>query len=409
MRRANGLSGGLVAVVAGLSVMTWSGTLVAAQEESMAGGTTPLYLAVPLDQQGKLSEALALYRAQAEKTLTKADRLRYASALQRAGRTEEAKVAFDQVAREAAAVEHGGDGVARGAAVCASSLLANGFPTAALPYAWQAHRLRSSDRTIGLLLVRALAASGDGATARATLDEVARDQQGWVIGQRIELARWRLLTGDPEVARHLRDGDRSASAAQMFGESIVANVPLRARSWEEAAQLLADSERKVPAGLGDKRVDRAWRNVQRELWSVQLRRAITLWKTGKVDLAVAEAARAERSDEEYVRSGAILLLAAADLTHGQGGNARTRLSALAGHDPRFASAVAELDEFSTKGGDPGAMQPRLQTVLGGLDQSMDFVTQPLCEIVVEASHPRPTTPRNTVLDAVQALTASSGR
>jgi len=346
-----------------------------------AGDAAPLYLAATLDRQGKLDDALLLYGAQAEKSRTQADRLRYAGALLRAGRADEAKGIYDDVSREAASVEHGGSGVTRGAALCASSLLANGFPSLALPYAWQAHRLSPNDPTRSLLLVRALAASGDTTTARATLAEVAGDPRSWLVGQRIELARWQLLTGDTAAAGLLLDANLAESVSQMFRDSILANVSLREKDWGRAAELLIDSERKVPPSMTDKRVDRAWRNAQRELWWVQLRQAMSLWKSGKFDSAVAAAARAEHSDEEYVHSAAQLLLVAADLAHGERSHADLRLQALAGHDPRFASAAGEIRNVLPRGDDATAVARRLQEALASLDRSADFVTQPVCEIV----------------------------
>ena len=195
----------------------------------------------------------------------------------------------------------------------------------------------------------------------------------------------------------------------MLRGSILANVPLRAGRWNEAAEMLEDCERKVPPGLGDKRVDRAWRNIQRELWFAQLRRAVSLWKAGNTDRAVGEAARAEHSDEEYVRSGAILLLAAADFTRAQGSNARARLSALAGHDPRFAGAVAYLQQASANSSDASTARQRLQASLGALGQSLGFVSQPLCEIVVDAARAADGAPQTAARPAVPPLTVKSAR
>src|SRR2546422_5546876 len=52
-----------------------------------------------LDEAGKLTEALPLYAARAEQTLTQTDRLRYAGALLRAGQPEQAKAIFEQSER----------------------------------------------------------------------------------------------------------------------------------------------------------------------------------------------------------------------------------------------------------------------------------------------------------------------
>ena len=350
-----------------------------------AGEPVRLYLAVPLDLDGHLADALPLYRSQAEATLTKADRLRYAGALLRAGRADDAKAIYDQVSEEVGAIEHGGNGASAGPAICASSLLASGFPTLAVPYARQAHRLRANQPALGLLLVRTLAASGDAATARSTLESVARDPRQWVIGQRIELARWQLLTGHEDAARRLLGGQLAESIGQMFRDSILANLPFRKGDWKGAAEMLAASERKAPSGLSDRRVDRSWRNTQRELWWVQLRRAVSLWNDGNKTLAASEAAGAQHSDEEYVRSAASLLLLAADLTHGRRSEARARLHALKGHDVRFADAANALEAGRAADDDAQVLTRQLVATLGQLDQSADFVARPLCQIVTEAA------------------------
>jgi tetratricopeptide (TPR) repeat protein len=193
----------------------------------------------------------------------------------------------------------------------------------------------------------------------------------------------------------------------MYRESILANVALRDGQWERAAEILAHSARKVPSGLRDKRVDRAWRNVQRELWSVQLRRAISSWKIGKIDLAVAEAASAEHSDEAYVRSAAIILLAAAELKRGHHDAAQARLQALAGHDPRFAAAVAALQRSATTGSDSTTAQNALEAAFARLDRSVDFVTRPLAALAAGASHAGDAA--TTAGAQAAPVTASSGR
>jgi len=372
----------LVATV-GLPGPCWSDE--ALNTPAAAAEAAQLYRAVPLDQEGRLADALPLYRAQAEASLTKADRLRYAGALMRAGRADEAGVVYDQVSREVGSVEHGGRGAARGAAICASSLLANGFPGLAVPYAKRAHRLETDDPTLTLLLVRALAASGDTPAARTIVRDLPRDPDDWVIGQRIELARWQLLTGDANAARRLLNGTLSESVAQMYRDSILANLPFRAGNWQAAAELLQASQHKVPSGLHATRVDRAWRNTQRELWWVQLRRAVALWKSGDPAPAAREAANAQHSDEEYVRSAATLLLVASDLTAGQRDAACARLRALAGHDRRFEHSAAELAAATSSAG-AGLDAAQLAAALAQLDRSADFVARPLCQIVADAVH-----------------------
>jgi hypothetical protein len=213
--------------VTALVVVLFSFRSLAADAPAPIDAPTQGYMAVPLDQDGKLAEALPLYRAQADATVSKADRLRYAGALLRAGRSDEAQAIYEQVSADANSDAHGG-GAEVNPALCASSLLASGFPARAVPYARQAHALRADDPTLLLLLVRALAASGDAAGARGALKPVARVPSDWTIGQRIELARWRWLTGDAAGARQILDGKPpEESVAQMFRDSLLANAPSR--------------------------------------------------------------------------------------------------------------------------------------------------------------------------------------
>jgi hypothetical protein len=146
----------------------------------MAEARRALYLPCPWIRKASWRRVAAL-PCPSGATLTKADRLRYAGALMRAGRADAASAIYDQISHEAGSVEHGGGGAARGPDICASSLLAAGFPEPAVPYARQARRLRANDPTLALLLVRALAASGAASEARSSLRAVARDADGWVI------------------------------------------------------------------------------------------------------------------------------------------------------------------------------------------------------------------------------------
>src|SRR5262249_50312455 len=149
------------------------------------------------------------------------------------------------------------------------------------PYVRQAAQLdRNGDPTLKLLQVRALAASGERRAAQAALRAVAGKSDGWVIGQRMELARWQLWIGDARAAHRTLKDELQESVAQMYRDSILASGAMRAGKWKEAADLLAASERKVPSALTATHVDRAWRNAQRELWWVQLRRAICAWNLG---------------------------------------------------------------------------------------------------------------------------------
>src|SRR5262245_65425555 len=88
-----------------------------------------------LDDEGKLDEALPLYAERARLTATQADRLRYAAALLRAGRSEEAHVVFDRLVSEQGSIEHGDAARLPAPAVCASTALTAGFPVVAVEYA----------------------------------------------------------------------------------------------------------------------------------------------------------------------------------------------------------------------------------------------------------------------------------
>jgi tetratricopeptide (TPR) repeat protein len=362
------------------------GTLLAARplgaaDEPAAAPPSP-YLAVTLDQEGKVSAALPLYQARAEQTLASGDRLRYAEALLRAGRQEEARKVYDLLAAERGSVEHG-DSATNNAALSASSMLRAGFPALAVDYVRPAFAERPHDRRLGLLLVRALTAAGDTAGARATMARLGDDTSTWPSGERIELARWRLATGDVKTAHALLEVAVPESVGQMVHDSVRANTRLAAHDWVKTSDVLAAAERKGPRSLDDARVDRAWRNLQRELRWIQLRRAVSLWKQGKRPAAIDEATRARRSDEEYVRASATLLLVADDLAADRRADATDALRALAGHDVRFAAAAERL----------GAADPawiaELRAVLVAQDGSADFVTTPLVEIVSDAVAPAP--------------------
>jgi hypothetical protein len=118
---------------------------------------------------------------------------------------------------------------------------------------------------------------------------------------------------------------------------------------------------------------------------VQLRRAVALWKSGDAARAAREAANAQHSDEEYVRSSATLLLVAGDLTAGQRDAARARLRALAGHDRRFEQSAAELEAATSPAG-AGLDAAQLVATLAQLDRSADVVARPLCQMVADAVH-----------------------
>src|SRR5262249_9770891 len=148
---------------------------------------------------------------------------------------------------------------------------------------------------------------------RALTDDAA----GMTDGRRVELARWHQATGDVAAADRLLARKASESGAEMFPDSVRADVPLPRGEGGKAAGLRGARGREVPPGLAIDTVDRAWRNAQRELRWVRLRRALALWRQGKRREARAEASKARASDEAYVRSGAIVLLAATDLADGR--------------------------------------------------------------------------------------------
>src|SRR5262249_40030617 len=134
--------------------------------DSVDGGQH--YLAAPLDREGRLREALPLYRDRAEQTRTDADRLRFAGALLRAGERDEARRIYDVLIAEGGSGPHGR--TPDNAALCASSMLVQGFPELAV------ERLRGTqrgDRRLALLHARALVAAGDVAGARRVIRETS--------------------------------------------------------------------------------------------------------------------------------------------------------------------------------------------------------------------------------------------
>lgn len=80
-----------------------------------------------------------------------------------------------------------------------------------------------------LLLVRALAASGDAPGARPILRNLTAEAAGLRDGPRIELARWHLATGDARAADRLLARKVPESVGQMFQDSVQANTLLQRR------------------------------------------------------------------------------------------------------------------------------------------------------------------------------------
>src|SRR5262245_29738513 len=342
-----------------------------------------VYLAVSLDEAGRLREALPLYQARAEQTQTEADRLRYAGALLRAGQREDGVRVLDTILAEHPAGAHGQASSAP--LLCASTLLLQGFPALAVERLRPVYRARPSDRRLALLLARALAAAGDQASARTVLGEIGTGLDAWDSSELVELARGHVLAGDPGPAQALLGREITESVLQMMRDSILANVRLRDDDWSGAARLLAEGRRKGPQGLDEDRVNRVWRNVQRELRSMQLRLALALWRQGRADLAVQDATRAAGSDEEHVRSSAILLVAAGDLVEGRRDAAIRHLAQLGGHDPRFQDGVATLARDITAGRDPAEAVQTIEHVLVSEDRSAMVVTRSVTGILRDAA------------------------
>ncbi len=332
-------------------------------------------MALKLDRDGKLKEALAVYETRAKDTLAQGDRLRWAGALLRAGRESEARAVFDQLLAEDQTSPHA-RGAAGGhtAALCASTALAAGAPAVAVGYARTATKLDAGDERSGLLLARALVASGDRTTARVTLKGLAAASSAWSDGPRLELARWQLLAGDSTAARRQLDRVPAEVVAQMIQDSVRANLLLARGDWEKAEALLRASERKVPRGLDEGGVDGAWRNVQRELRWVRLRRALALWRLEGPAAAAPEAAKAEASDEAYVHAAAGMLLAAYDAADGRGDDAAARLAVLGGHDFRLTASLEQLAAAIRSGKERPAAAQAAGAALATEDRSADLLS-----------------------------------
>jgi len=338
-----------------------------------------LYLAVPLDHAGRLADALPLYRERAAETETTADRLRYAGALLRAGQREEAKRVYDRLIGEGVPGPHGRP--SGNLALCASSMLREGFPELAVEYLRPAERARRSDRRVALLLVRALVSAGDTGAGRAVMGRIGAALDGWESAELLELARSYVMAGDAASARRLLARDYSEALSGMIRDSLLADLSLRERDWPKTATLLAQGKRKGPPSLDEKRVNRMWRNLQRELRAMQLRLALALWKQGETAPAREQAARAALSDEEWVRSSALVLSVAGDLGEGRRDAALRRLEALAGHDHRFAPGVDRVKTEMASGREASEGIGLMEAALSGENRAADFVTRPVFEVL----------------------------
>ncbi|HYC23509.1 MAG TPA: hypothetical protein VEI94_12430 [Candidatus Bathyarchaeia archaeon] len=367
----------------------WSRTQAADSVDSLR-----VFLAGELDRQGKLGDALPLYAARAEQTRTQADRLRYASALLRSGRTEQATEILDALAREGSGAADGSGARAGSAALVASAAMLAGFPALAVRYARAAYAASPSDSGAALLLFRALAAAGNLNEARAAIRSAGEPAGGWDDAERFEIARFEIAAGDRASAlRRLAVAPAQAEVVGlMFRDSVRSNLLLLDRDWPAASRTLGDCKRMTPRGLGGRRVARQWRNVQRELYSVELRHALSLWREGKHTEAVDEAREAAASDEEYVHSAALLLLASGSVAQGRRDEATSTFERLAGHDRRFSRPLAQLGAALGTDADPGPALAPLRATLGGEDHSLDFATELVVETLAEAprlAHARP--------------------
>jgi tetratricopeptide (TPR) repeat protein len=339
--------------------------------------------ATTLDDAGKLTEAIGLYEAQAERTKGVADRLRYARALLRSGQDAKAKHVLDAVAAEPGATDaEDGKESAGKAGVVASSLLSGGFPELAVDYAKQAAKERDDPRT-ALLLLRSLVASGAVDAARREAQRLAAPSEKWEAGPRYELARSLIFLGDAQRAEKLLSGKAPESVGELFRGSVLANLSFSHGDWERSEKVLSDAEKSAPADLGGK-VARHLKNARRELLSIRVRRAVALVELGKRAEAVAEANQAKASDEEPVRTAAVLLLASNHLSSGRRTEAFAVLDALAGHDRRLGPPIAAFEEAVSTGAPNANVTAPLENALVAEDASAAFLAKRVCEILARS-------------------------
>lgn len=332
--------------------------------------------ACELDAEGKLDEALLLYHRRANATGTLADRLRYAKALMRAGQTAQAAKLLDDLLTEGQVVG-GHDSRAVAAGLNASALLEDGFPLSALHYAESASE--SGDNPItALLLIRSLSAAGEQARARAAIDDLERHAKQLPFGQRLELARWHALAhANSRASERLLHAKQADTTAELYRYSVLADFPMLDRDWTRAEQYLAAAEKKAALGLDRGRVAPEWRNTRRELLSVRMRRALCLLQMGNRREGLTEAEQALTSDEEFVRSTAMLMLIEADLEQRDQAAALAKLHVLAGHDHRFTEPVTQMEHALKSGAGRADAVSSLEATLEAEDRSADFISMPL--------------------------------
>jgi len=330
--------------------------------------------ACELDAEGKLDEALPLYKRRVTATGTLADRLRYAKALMRAGQTAPAAKLFDDLLTEGQ-VMGGRDSRAAAAGLNASALLEDGFPRAALRYAESASE--SGDNR-ALLLIRSLSAAGEQARARAAIDDLERSTRQLPFGQRLELARWHALAhARSRASEHLLYAKQADATAELYRYSVLADFPMLDQDWARAERYLAAAEKRAAPGLDRGRVAPEWRNTRRELLSIRMRRALCLLQMGNRREGLAEAEQALTSDEEFVRSAAMLMVIEADLEQRDQAAALAKLHVLAGHDHRFTRPVTQMEHALRSGAGRADAMSALEAVLESEDHSADFISKPL--------------------------------
>jgi len=332
--------------------------------------------ACELDAEGKLDEALPLYQRRASATGTLADRLRYAKALMRAEETAQATRLFDDLVTERQ-VMGGHDSRAVAAGLNASALLENGFPSAALHYAESASE-SDGNPVSELLLIRSLSAAGEQARARDAIADLDRNATQLPFGQRLELARWHAIAhARSRSSERLLYAKQADTTAELYRYSVLADFPMFDQDWARAEQYLAAAEKKAAPGLDRGRVAPEWRNTRRELLSVRMRRALCLLQMGNRREGLAEAEQALTSDEEFVRSAAMLMLIEADLERRDQAAALAKLHLLAGHDHRFTLPVTQMEHALKSGAGRADAMSALEAVFESEDHSADFISKPL--------------------------------
>jgi tetratricopeptide (TPR) repeat protein len=332
--------------------------------------------ACELDAEGRLDEALPLYRRRAIATGTLTDRLRYAKAMMRAGQTAPAAKLFDDLLTEGQ-VGGGLDSRAAAARLSASALLEDGFPRSALRYAESASETGDNPIT-ALLLIRSLSAAGEQARARDAIDDLHRNANQLPFGQRLELARWRAIAHDnSRTSEQLLYAKQADATAELYRYSVLADFPMFDQDWARAEQYLAVAEKMAAPGLDRGRIAPEWRNTRRELLSVRMRRALCLLLMGNRRAVLAEAKQALSSDEEFVRSAAMLMLIEADLARRDQAAALAKLHMLAGHDHRFTQPVTQMEHGLKSGAGLAEAISALEAVVESEDHSADFISKPL--------------------------------